>query len=126
MKNLNFSWNSSLAPRLQPIPSNLTNGGKTMIVTKEAKSFLQSIQRFLPEPATTSYGLEIHGNDVRIIPMSKDAMVTFLYDGETLIAGIALDSEEKLQGRTLILNTYAGHARLELLERRRAPRTLCA
>ena len=97
-----------------------------MLITEEAKTFIQYLQRYLPSPAETTYQLIIEDSELSLIPTSATDFAESIYADEELLLGLDAPTQKFLQGRTVILKNIGRSATLELLERRRKPRLPCA
>ena len=95
------------------------------MMTPEAKDYLISIQRFLPDSDTT-YELIAFGNEIRLIPTDRKTLSHFICDGESILAAMAAQTDEAVRNRTLMLAREKNSPVLQLVERRRTPRVMCA
>lgn len=93
-----------------------------MFITKEAKTFIQSLQTYLPNPKDTTYQLLIEDSYLSLVPTAATSFAQCIYDEEQLLLGLDAPTQKHLQGRTLILKRIGKTVTLELLERRRKPR----
>ena len=93
-----------------------------MLITEEAKTFIQSLQRYIPSPPKTTYQLIIEDSQLRLIPTEGTEFAEYIYEEEEILFGLDAPTQKFLQGRTIILKNICQSTTLELLERRRVPR----
>ena len=93
-----------------------------MQITQEAKCFLASLRKYLPNAQTMTYELTVENEVIQLIPTQNKKFTDYICDGDWVLAGIAADTDLKLIGRTIQLNPRHWAPKLELKDRRRSAR----
>ena len=96
--------------------------GTVMLISEEAKLFIQNLQSYLADPENTTYQLIIGESGLSLLPRASTSFAESIYNGEEILLGLDAETQKQLRGRTLILKTIGKTTSLELLERRRKPR----
>ena len=93
-----------------------------MQITQEAKHYLASLRKYLPNSKTMTYELIIENETIQLVPTLNKKFEDYLCDGDWVLAGIGPDTDLKLMGRIIQLSPQQRSPKLELKDRRRSPR----
>ena len=97
-----------------------------MQITQEAKTYLSSLRKYLPNPETMTYEITLVAGVVQLAPTQNKKFSDYICDETCIIAGIGPEADLQLQGRTLMVDTRTSCPKLVLEDHRRSPRLACA
>ena len=93
-----------------------------MQITQEAKHFLASLRKYLPNSKTMTYELIVENEAIQLVPTLNKKFEDYICDGDWVLAGIGPEADLKLIGRIIQLSPRQRPAKLELKDRRRSSR----